>query len=89
MSSGEVINMEKIADDLSIFHTGLWLILFFPALDGAKLRLCGWRVCSNGGTIGDWNVFSVCIFHVLPVNVIFQPVDIRLVTRTGTRIKGS
>ena len=28
MSSGEVINMEKIADDLSIFHTGLWLIFF-------------------------------------------------------------
>ena len=44
MSSGEVINMEKIADDLSIFHTGLWLILFSPALDGAKVKVV-WLAC--------------------------------------------
>ena len=39
MSSGEVINMEKIADDLSIFHTGLWLIPFFSCTRWSKVKV--------------------------------------------------
>ena len=46
-ASAKVINIERSTDDLSIFHTGLWLIFFLGYKNEAIY---------NGKSGGEWNV---------------------------------